>query len=298
MNNFIDYERPKQSSSIRKGLESIVVVLLGVFLSFLIAGILGAILFFGGFAPLVFPFLSTATSQTTSPPDVATAVTTTPTPTPPQFPTLRPSATPFPTFTSFVLPSWTPSAGPPTFTRTPVPTRTRTRTPVPTRTRTRTATPIPVRTLTPSQTLTFTATFTATDTPTPTSTPTALGEPLCGSSVLLSPLTLTQNEIRLDITNNSGATIFITRFFAYWDKTPPSQQLNKLFLNTVEIWNEADLDSPSDIPTEGNWSSIAISIDNGATGNLVIEFEEPLQPTGYEIHIFFFPISCQVTGTQ
>jgi hypothetical protein len=298
MNNFIDYERPKQSSSIRKGLESIFVVLLGVFLSFLIAGILGAILFFGGFAPLVFPFLSTATSQTTPPFDVETAITTTSTSTPPQFPTLRPSATPFPTFTSFVLPSWTPSAGPPTFTRTPVPTRTRTRTPVPTRTRTRTATPIPVRTLTPSQTLTFTATFTATDTPTPTNTPTALAEPLCGPSVLLSPLTLIQNEIRMDITNNSGAPITITRFFAYWDKTPSSQQLNSLLLNTAEIWNESDPDSPSDVPTEGNWISASLSIQNGATGNFVIQFEESLQPTGYEIHIFFHPLNCQVIGTQ
>ena len=107
----------------------------------------------------------------------------------------------------------------------------------------------------------------------------------------------------MDITNNSGGPITINRLFAYWVKSPPSQKLDKLFLNdvgTVEIWNISDTDSPSDIPAEkGNWSSTDPdrTIPNKATRTFVIQFQNDLQPSGYTVHIVF-DIGCQVSGTK
>jgi hypothetical protein len=99
----------------------------------------------------------------------------------------------------------------------------------------------------------------------------------------------------MDITNNSGSIIGITRFYATWIKTPSSQKIDKLFLNGVEVWNKSDPDSPSDFPTEGNWvggAGPAIP----TFGNFVIEFSnDPVQPT--EVHIVF-DIGCQVIGTK
>src|SRR5688500_871019 len=132
----------------------------------------------------------TPVSEAEAQQQLQTEFTFTPTTTPTQTATIRPSPTLFPTFTSFVLPSWTPSPGPPTATRTLAPTQTRTRTLTPTRTRTRTPTaPLPrtsTHTNTPSQTLTptITSTFppssTSTLTFTPSPTPSAPIEPICG----------------------------------------------------------------------------------------------------------------------
>lgn len=236
-----------------------------------------------------------------------TKFTFTPTTPPTQTATIRPSPTLFPTYTSFVLPSWTPSQGP-TSTQTLIPVRTPTRTLTPTRTRTRTPTATPSRTsthtftptqtLTPTITLTFTPSSTSTPTLTPSPTAQAPTDPICGSVSLSALTNPNPNEIGVDITNTSGAPIDIIRFFAYWVKSPASQRLDKLFLNTVEIWNSSDPHSPSDIPTEGNWISAALTIPgDGTPRNFVMEFQDPLQPTGYEIHIVFH-IGCQVFGTQ
>ena len=101
----------------------------------------------------------------------------------------------------------------------------------------------------------------------------------------------------MDITNNSGAIIGITRFYAIWTKTPISQKIDKLILNGAEIWNKSDPDSPSDFPTEGNWvGGAGPAIPNAITENFVVQFSNDLlQPT--EIHIVF-DIGCQVIGTK
>ncbi|HET9909001.1 MAG TPA: hypothetical protein VFQ23_20290, partial [Anaerolineales bacterium] len=207
-------------------------------------------------------------------------ITFTPTSPPTQTATIRPSPTLFSTFTSFVLPSWTPSPGPPTLTRTPA--RTPTRTLTPTRTRTRTATPsrTPTRTNTPTQTLTstitstFTPSATVTPTFTPSSTPVPPTDPTCSAQISLGALTNPNpNEIAAAITNTTGAPIAITRFFAYWVESPSSQKIDKLFLDTVEIWNRSDPNSPSDIPTEGNWISAALTIPgDGTAKDFLIQF--------------------------
>jgi hypothetical protein len=81
-------------------------------------------------------------------------------------------------------------------------------------------------------------------------------------------------------------------------KTPQSQKLDRLILDGNPIWNTSDNDSPSDIPSEGNWiGSASRTIPAGATGNFLIRFQDNLQSTGYEIHIFF-DVNCQVIGTK
>jgi hypothetical protein len=205
-----------------------------------------------------------------------------------------PSLTPINTI--FVLPSWTPSQGPPTLT--PVRTPTRTRTPTPTRTRTRTPTRTPTRTNTPTQTNTPTATQTPTDTPTATPTPIGPTDPLCGSVSLSAVTNPNSNELGMNITNNSGGPITVNRLFTHWVKSPTSQKLDKLFLNGVLVWNISDNDSPSDIPAEGSFVNGAdLTILDAAAENLVIQFLDNLQPTGYEVHIVF-DIGCQVSGTK
>lgn len=102
----------------------------------------------------------------------------------------------------------------------------------------------------------------------------------------------------MDITNDSGGTVIINRFFAYWVKSPTSQKLDRLSLNGNLLWNTSDNDSPSDIPSEGNWIGGADrTILHAETLNFVARFQNDLQPTGYEVHIVF-DIGCQVVGTK
>jgi hypothetical protein len=215
--------------------------------------------------------------------EIQNAITSTPTPITTSTITRTPSPTEPPTYTLVVLPTSTLS---PTVTRTPVPTKTPTRTPAPTRA------------------FTPTATVALSKTPTPTPTPIAPSEPICGSVSLSALTNPNPNELGMDITNNNGSTITIKRFFAYWVKLPNSQKIDRLFLNSVMIWNTSDPDSPSDIPTEGNWITGAdLTIPDATTRNFLIQFPNFLQPTGYEVHIVFDidgipPDDCQVIGTQ
>jgi hypothetical protein len=207
---------------------------------------------------------------------IQSQITSTPTLIPTQTLTGIPTITFAPTNTLFVLPS--PTLSP---TLTPIPSSTKSPTPTkvpPTRTNTRTSTP----TLTPTPT---------------TIAPAGSFCPSVSLSAITSP---NGNDLVMDITNNNPGTITISRFFAYWVKTPTSQKLDRLLLNGNLIWNTSDTTSPSDIPTEGNWRGGAGSdrtILSGTTENLVVQFQNNLQPTGYEVHIIF-DIGCQVVGTR
>lgn len=102
----------------------------------------------------------------------------------------------------------------------------------------------------------------------------------------------------MDITNNHGKGVSIDSLFAYWVKTPQSQKLDKLILDTDVLWNTSDSDSPSDIPTEGNWKTgVNRTIPNAATRTLNIQFQDGLQSTGYEVHVYF-NIGCQLIGIK
>jgi hypothetical protein len=75
----------------------------------------------------------------------------------------------------------------------------------------------------------------------------------------------------------------------------PSQLLDQLFLNGVSIWNISDPDSPSDIPTEGNWNNADRTISGGAE-NFKMQFGIDLEPGVYNVHIGF-DSGCRVTGS-
>jgi len=261
----------------------------------------------------------TAVSEDQAQAQIQSEITSTPTIVPTQTLSPTPSATIPPTYTLVVLPTATKSPGPtaiPTKTKTRAPTRTpgptltptrtsipsstptftRTNTPSPTPTFTHTNTPSPTPTFTPSNTPTFT--FTPSNTPTFTFTPSPPGISTC-ADVFFGPLTNPNpNELGVDITNNHVTPITITEFFAYWPKQPISQKLDRIYLNGVMIWNKSDSDTPSSIPSEGNWENGAnLAIPNGVTQNLVVQFSSPLQPTGYEVHLTF-DIACQIVGTK
>ena len=209
-------------------------------------------------------------------------ITSTPTAIPTSTVTLTPSPTAPPTYTLVVLPSITPSKKP---TLTPTVTKPPTRTPAPTLTITNT----PTRTNTP---------IFIPPTLTPTLVPTPLAEAAC-SQVLLGPLTnLTPTELAMDITNNTGAPITITRLFAIWEKSQPSFKLDRLLVNGNVVWNKSDPDSPSDIPAEGNFLNGAeLTIPDASTIPFTIRFTNDLLPTGYEVHLVF-DIGCQVSGSK
>lgn len=104
----------------------------------------------------------------------------------------------------------------------------------------------------------------------------------------------------MSITNNSGTTITIDRLFAHWVQAPSSQKIDRLFLNGSPIWNTSDPNSPSDIPAEGggSWPGVASdrAIPNANSGNFVIQFQFPLEPGNYEVHIVFNALGCQVSS--
>lgn len=197
-------------------------------------------------------------------------ITSTPTPIPTQTLTGIPTITFAPTNTLFVLPS---------------PTLSPTSTPIPTSTKPPTPTKIP-----PSRTNTLTS----------TPTPAVPINPICGSVSLSGVTSPNANDLSMDITNSSVNNITINRFFAHWVKTPTSQKLDRLLLDGNLIWNTSDTTPPSDIPTEGNWRRGAGSdrtILSGTTETFVVQFQNNLQPTGYEVHVTF-NTGCQVIGTK
>ena len=191
-----------------------------------------------------------------------------------------PSATGIPTNTLLVLPSATLS-------------------PAPTNTKAATKPPPP-----PPPTRTFTATPPRTNTPnTPTTpntpvvpTPIVPNNTIC-SDVSLSPLTNpNQNELSMDI-NNIGNLITITRVYVAWVETPPSQRLDKIIIDGIDVWDKSDPSAPSDIPAEGNWiSGVDLTIPSGTT-NFLLRFGDSLQANGYEVRIVF-DIGCQVIGNK
>lgn len=109
------------------------------------------------------------------------------------------------------------------------------------------------------------------------------------------------DQLSMNINNNSGSPIIIESLFAQWVKPTSSQKLDRLFLNGVAIWNTSDPDTPSNIPAEGGgtWPSPSAqrTIPNGASGNFIIDFMDPLEPTGYQVQIVF-DVGCSVNGSK
>ena len=100
----------------------------------------------------------------------------------------------------------------------------------------------------------------------------------------------------MDIANINVAPITIASFHADWVKVAASQKLSKLILDGTEIWNIADTTPPSDVPTEGNWNNNSRTISGGIVGNLIVQFQDPLEPGNYQLQITF-DNGCQVNGS-
>jgi hypothetical protein len=263
----------------------------------------------------------TPTATTTNlPPPASTFTrtptrTVTPTPTITQTATRTSSPTVTPTGTILVIPSWTLSKTPtprPTASRTPAPSRTPTRTPTktftpshtPTSTLTITNTPTvtftPTASFTPTNTPTVTDTSVPTDTPVPTATPAPPSDPMCGA-VSLSALSIPGGDqtLHMSITNTTGGVITINSIYLIWNKDAPSQKVRKFILNGNDIFSGADPDSPSMLTSELPWSGTLTDrqIADSTTAPLLVDFQNDLASTGFEIHIVF-DIGCQVSGTK
>jgi hypothetical protein len=97
--------------------------------------------------------------------------------------------------------------------------------------------------------------------------------------------------------NNIGNLITITRVYVAWVETPPSQRLDKIIIDGIDVWDKSDPSAPSDIPAEGNWiSGVDLTIPSGTT-NFLLRFGDSLQANGYEVRIVF-DIGCQVIGNK
>lgn len=239
-------------------------------------------------------------------------------------PTLTPSPTVTATNTLLVLPSWTPSKGPPTQTAAPRNTRTPAKTP------TRISTPLPtdaptlepptpestsvvstlvVPTQIPSSTATNTATqtptSTATDVPTFTPAPTAvntpIGDPACsGPQIAAGALIENGNSLTMDLTNNTGAPVTIDALHIVWDTGVAAKILDQ-FLSVEQIGNANSLISPSDFPSPnpftGPISRRQIEVVGTTTETLVINFQSPPTGGGYIVQIHF-DIGCQIQASK
>jgi hypothetical protein len=101
----------------------------------------------------------------------------------------------------------------------------------------------------------------------------------------------------MTILNNSGMPITIERMFAHWVESPSSQKIDRLLLDGAIIWDIASPHSPSDIPGQNMWQANVDRTIVASSGDFVIDFQDPLQASGYEVHIVF-DIGCQVVGTR
>jgi hypothetical protein len=98
----------------------------------------------------------------------------------------------------------------------------------------------------------------------------------------------------MNITNNSGADITITRFFSNWVDSPSSQKIDRLLLNSSMIWNTSDPAPPSDIPG-GDLSGA--TIPDATIYTFEVIFSDTLQSPG-NLHVVFDTTTpCQVTGS-
>ena len=100
----------------------------------------------------------------------------------------------------------------------------------------------------------------------------------------------------MTITNDNVASITIASFHAVWVQAPITQKLSKLFLDGTEIWNIADNNTPTDIPTESNWNNNNRTISGGLVGNFIVQFQDPLVTGVYQIQITF-DNGCQIGGS-
>ena len=100
----------------------------------------------------------------------------------------------------------------------------------------------------------------------------------------------------MNVSNNSGVTIMITRIKIDWPKNHEIQKLE--FVKTsATIWDEGDATPPTTITGFKEGSEGLRQIPHGASQDITFRFFRSIGITGYQITIDF-DNGCSVTATQ
>ena len=97
-------------------------------------------------------------------------------------------------------------------------------------------------------------------------------------------------EMSMTITNNWTTLVTITGINVNWPDEPTSQKLTEVKFKGVTIVNNAnDPSSPSDYPSEKNWTGTQSDLELAASASepLVLQFKDELQSTNFSITITF-----------
>jgi hypothetical protein len=93
----------------------------------------------------------------------------------------------------------------------------------------------------------------------------------------------------MTITNNGGTLVTITGINVNWPATPESQMVNEVKFGDVTIADSSDPQSPSDYPSERNWTGTQSDRELAASDSklLALLFGYNLQSNGYSITVTF-----------
>jgi hypothetical protein len=90
------------------------------------------------------------------------------------------------------------------------------------------------------------------------------------------------------IVTNGSTLVTIDSINVNWPDEPVSQNLTEVKFKSVTIVNNAnDPSSPSDYPSEMNWTGGDLELAAFASEQLVALFKDPLQSTNFSITITF-----------
>jgi hypothetical protein len=162
----------------------------------------------------------------------------------------------------------------------------------------------PTATATPIQTTPLpTATPIVTNTPLPTYTPVVtdtpvLPTPVCNITGWILPIDPVNPGVRvvMNVSNNSGFTITITRIKIDWPKNHDFQKL-ELVETSNTIWDKGDATPPTTITDFKEGSEGLRQIPHGASQDITFRFFRAIGLTGYQITIDF-DNGCSVTATK
>ncbi len=100
---------------------------------------------------------------------------------------------------------------------------------------------------------------------------------MCSSipiNITASSLTVGNKDLTMTITNNSGATLTITRIYVAWIKDKSNQSLDSLTLAGSTIMGTPATTPPSDFPASALTGTLTIA--DGASSDLVATWQTPL----------------------
>jgi serine/threonine protein kinase len=237
--------------------------------------------------PLDGPALTGPTATSSPGPSPTPSLTPTKTKTPTIGPSPTPSNTPTKTLTPTIGPSPTPSHTPPS----PTPTQTG----LPSATFSPSASPSPSATTPVAAPTTVAAPTNAATVAVPTVPILPSPTPDVCSQLDLGDLSVEDGsqELSVDITNNSTATIKIV--YVHLDWPAVNIRLNKIELDGEEIWGAGDDSPPTNITAGWKPQDSRRKIDPGSTETLIFFFDASAMPGPYSLGVGFDP-PCNLSG--